>query len=186
MGPNPVETDPKGRAGEPHITSTNLISNLKDTVIASEGSSEAAKPGRKEPTAGQRREPGAAKPARSVAARLKLTPEELLHLAPLLAVHVRSKRPSWDDVLDAAGGPLRHELGISASLWVEACGQLSRDGAALALAIVATKPEGYFTRSAAGYFGGMIKRAATHELFLEKSLWGLRTRAYGCPSGKGH
>ena len=81
---------------------------------------------------------------------------------------------------------MRHELGISASLWAEACQLLGRDAATLAIAVVAAKADGYFTSSAGGYFGGMVRRAAKGELWLEKSLWGLRQKKYGRPTGQGH
>jgi hypothetical protein len=46
--------------------------------------------------------------------------------------------------------------------------------AAVALAIVSTKPREHFTRGAGGYFAAMIKRAKTGELHLDRTLWKLR------------
>ena len=46
---------------------------------------------------------------------------ELCELAPRLAQHLVGAAPSWRDVVDAAGSWLRHELGVSVSLWNEAC-----------------------------------------------------------------
>ena len=172
-----VDTNPEGLVRKPHNTTTNSPINLKDTVIAAEESSEAAWPVPKFATISQRQE------ARSVTTRLKLGAEELLQLVPKLREHVFTARPVWNDIVDTAGNALRHELGISASLWAEACQLLGRDGATLAIAIVATKEEGYFTTSAGGYFGGMVRRAAKGELWLEKSLWGLRQKKYGRPTG---
>jgi replication initiation protein RepC len=51
---------------------------------------------------------------------------------------------------------------------------LGRQLAAVALAIVSTKPREYFTRGAGGYFAAMVKRAKTGELHLDRSLWKLR------------
>ena len=179
-----VDTNPVGLADKPHTTTTNLSHKLNHTVIAAEGSSAAARPVSDDPNPWRRRDDPSQEPVRSVSTRLKLTVEELVHLVPRLSGHITSNRPSWRDAIDAAGGPLRVELGISASLWAEACGLLGRDGALLAIAVVATKPEGHFTGSAGGYFSGMVRRAAKGELFLEKSLWGLRTAKYGRPGGK--
>ena len=82
--------------------------------------------------------------------------------------------PGWPEIVDAAGGALRHELGVSATLWGEACRVMGREGAALALAILSAKPAAHFTRGPGGYFGGMVRRAEKGELYLEKTLWGLR------------
>jgi replication initiation protein RepC len=74
----------------------------------------------------------------------------------------------------AAGEGLRVELGVSQRLWGEACLVLGRSVAAVALAIVSTKPREHFTRGAGGYFAGMIKRAKAGDLHLDRSLWKLR------------
>jgi len=63
---------------------------------------------------------------------------------------------------------------VSANLWGEACRALGRQGAAVALAIVSSKPPEHFRRGAGGYFAAMVKRAATGELRLDRSLWKLR------------
>jgi hypothetical protein len=49
----------------------------------------------------------------------------------------------------------------------------------VALAIVSTKPEGYFSRGAGGYFAAMVKRPKTGELNLDRSLWKLRRERRG-------
>jgi replication initiation protein RepC len=51
---------------------------------------------------------------------------------------------------------------------------MGRDNAVLALAIVSTKAQGHFTRSAGGYFAGMVRKHARGELHLERTLWALR------------
>ena len=109
----------------------------------------------------------------------EIRPAELLELAPRLAAHVTQSYPDWRDIVDAAGTYLRHELGVSQALWAEACQILGRPLAALILAIVSTKPEGYFTRGAGGYFAAMVKRAKTGELRLDRTLWKLRRERWG-------
>ena len=46
--------------------------------------------------------------------------------------------------------------------------------AAIALAIVASKPENVIRKSFAAYFTGMIRRHEAGALSLERSLWKLR------------
>jgi replication initiation protein RepC len=181
----PVETNPVGLVDEPHTTSTNLPVDLKDTVIATEGSSAAGRPVPDPPTGGRREDQGGQEPTPSITTRLKLSVEELIQLVPRLGGYITGNRPSWRDAVDAAGGPLRHELGVSGSLWAEACHLMGRDGATLALAVVAAKAADHFTSSPAGYFAGMVRKAEKGQLFLEKTLFGLRTAKYGRPISKG-
>jgi replication initiation protein RepC len=174
----PVDTNPVGLVCDPHNTSTNQSLNLKDTVIAAEKSSRAEGAGLDDDMLEPRLE------RKEEKREIKLSADELLQLAPRLGQYVASLRPTWRDVVDAAGGPLRHELGISSLLWAEACGVMGRDAATLALAIVSTKDEAHFKRSAGGYFAGMVRKCERGELFLEKSLWGLRTNRYGQPPSR--
>jgi len=81
--------------------------------------------------------------------------------------------------VDAAGTGLRPELGVSPSLWGEACRVMGREAAALALAIVSTKAEAHFTRGAGGYFAGMVRKAERGELHLDRTLWALREAKWG-------
>ena len=67
-----------------------------------------------------------------------IAPDELVRFAPKLKPYLRGPRPTWSDIVDAADW-LRHDLGVSKSLWGEACVTLGRDLAAVALAIVSTK-----------------------------------------------
>ncbi len=84
-----------------------------------------------------------------------------------------TESPTWPDVIDAATW-LRGELGVSPSLWAKACQIMGRETAAIAVAIVSTKDKGHFTRSAGGYFAGMVQKAERGELHLDRSLWALR------------
>jgi hypothetical protein len=51
---------------------------------------------------------------------------------------------------------------------------MGRDRVALAMAIVSTKSEGHFSRSAGGYFAGMVRKDERGELHLERSLGAAR------------
>jgi replication initiation protein RepC len=163
----PVETYPTGSENEPHTTSTNLTLDPTDTVIAAEKSSpgEAAPP----PTP-----PRAVSPEKE----LEVKTTELVDLAPRLGQYVRPGAALWGDIL-AAADALRRELGVSASLWGQACNSMGRDRAVLALAIVSTKDAAHFSRSAGGYFAGMVRKDERGELHLERSLWALREVRYG-------
>jgi replication initiation protein RepC len=163
-----VETDPKGPENRPHILPTNEPLNpYQDTVIANEGCSRA----------GAGREAGLS-PARQrdvpdTGRVLKLHPDELVRLAPRLKPYLQSASPSWPQIVDAADW-LRHDLDVSKPLWGEACLVLGREKAAVALAIVSAKDEGYFRTSAGGYFHGMVAKAKAGELNLDRTLWALR------------
>ncbi len=169
-----VETDPTGTENRPHTTPTNLSLNpYKDTVIASEDRS-LGQP--KLTTVPPALSPPA--PALSPEKALGVKPAELVDLAPRLAPYIPHGTLTWPLVVDAADW-LRGELGVSRSLWAEACQTMGRDRAVLALAIVSTKAEGHFTGSAGGYFAGMVKKHERGELRLERSLWALREARYG-------
>jgi hypothetical protein len=47
------------------------------------------------------------------------------------------------------------------------------------MAIVSTKSEGHFSRSAGGYFAGMVRKHERGEQHLEGSLWALREAKWG-------
>jgi replication initiation protein RepC len=78
-------------------------------------------------------------------------------------------------IVDAADW-LRGELGVSKSLWGEACVAMGREEAAIAVAIVSAKPTGHFRSSPCGYFHGMVTKAKAGELNLARTIWGLRGR----------
>jgi replication initiation protein RepC len=164
----PVEMSPVGLENEPHSTSTNLPLNpYQDTVIAAElCSSVQAEP---KPTT-----PNLVSPEKG----LRVTPAELVDLAPRLAQYVPHGTVTWPLVLDAADW-LRGELGVSRSLWAEACQSMGRDEAVLAIAIVSTKSAAHFSRSAGGYFAGMVRKHQRGELHLQRSLWALREAKWG-------
>jgi hypothetical protein len=72
-----------------------------------------------------------------------IRPDELVKLAPKLKPYLRCPNPAWPDLIDAADW-LRHDLGVSKSLWGDACLAMGRELAAVALAIVSTKDEEHF------------------------------------------
>lgn len=73
-----------------------------------------------------------------------IRPDELVRLTPKLKLYLRQPNPTRPDIIDAADW-LRHDLGLSKSLWGNACLTIGRKLAAVALAIVSTK-----TRSISG------------------------------------
>ena len=181
----PVEMDPVGAVFGPHTTDTNLSENLKDTVIAAEKSSSVA---RVEPqpeavpapsTLPLPFSPPVPAPAASPEKLLRLTAAQLLDLIPLLARYILTSSPTWRDIVDAAGTWLRPALGISLSLWGDACRIMGREHAALALALVMTKETGHFRSSPAAYFAGMVHKADKGELHMERTIWALREAKWG-------
>jgi len=105
-----------------------------------------------------------------------IAPDELVRLVPKLKPYLRRPSPSWPELVDAAEW-LRHDLGISKSLWGDACLAMGRELAAVALAVVATKDPGHFTSSPGGYFHGMVIKAKAGELHLERTVWAMRRAA---------
>jgi replication initiation protein RepC len=114
---------------------------------------------------------------------MRLSIDELTVLAPRLRIYLKSPRPAWPEIVDAADW-LRGELGVSKSLWGEACIAMGREQAAIAIAIVSAKPETHFRSTPGGYFHGMVAKAKTGELNLARTVWGLR-QAKGPKSGHG-
>lgn len=105
-----------------------------------------------------------------------IAPDELTRLAPRLKPYLRRPNPNWPEIVDAADW-LRHDLGVSQSLWGEACVTLGRDLAAVALAIVSTKEAEHFRTTPGGYFHGMVVKAKAGELHLERTVWAMRRAA---------
>ena len=103
---------------------------------------------------------------------LWVTAAELVDVAPRVAQYVPHGR---SHMLDASG-----ELGVSLSLWADAYQCMGREVAALAIAIVSTKAQGHFTRSAGGYFAGMLRTHQRGELRTLKKQK-IRLSQGGCP-----
>jgi replication initiation protein RepC len=183
-----VNSDPTRSLESPHITSTNQLINPKDTVLAHEKSSFGQATGSldvveagKAPESRQGTDVEKFK-HRNVPLRpdrtdsgslLRITPDELVSLAPRLKPYLAKASPDWPEIVEAADW-LRHDLRISKPLWAEACQTLGRNMAAIAVAIVSAKPDDHFRGTPGGYFHGMISRAKAGELRLDKTIWGMR------------
>jgi replication initiation protein RepC len=184
----PVNNDPTRPLNQPHITTTKQPFYPKDTVFAHKRSSfgQATDPLDLVGASQYRNsgfEPGVEKfkqgKGRAAAERtdngtiMKTTPDELVRLAPRLIPYLARLSPDWPEIVDAADF-LRYDLKISTPLWGDACQILGRNMAAIAVAIVSSKPEDHFRTTPAGYFHGMISRAKMGELRLDKTIWGMR------------
>jgi len=102
-----------------------------------------------------------------------IRPDELVRLMPKLKPYLQQPNPTWPDIIDAADW-LRHDLGVSKSLWGDACIAMGRELAAVALAIVSTKEAEHFRSTPGGYFHGMVAKAKAGELNLDRTVWALR------------
>ena len=102
-----------------------------------------------------------------------LDPDVIVLLAPRLWAYLKTPTPAWPEIVDAADW-LRGELGVSKSLWGEACVAMGREHAAIAIAIVSAKPAEHFRSTPGGYFHGMVAKAKNGELNLARTIWGLR------------
>jgi replication initiation protein RepC len=163
-----VETDPKGAENRPHVYNYKLSLDPKeDTVIAAKDCS-----GEGEGVV--RQSPAPVQPRRPEKGMVHgIAPDELVRLTPKLKPYLRRSNPAWPDIVDAADW-LRHDLGVSKSLWGDACLAMGRELAAVALAIVSTKEAEHFRTSPGGYFHGMVAKARAGELHLERTVWALR------------
>jgi replication initiation protein RepC len=136
--------------------------------------------------AGQGGGPQPTPPRTDSATVLRLSSAELTMLAPRLRPYLASPHPAWPEVVDAADW-LRGELGVSQSLWGEACLAMGREQTAIAIGIVSAKPAGHFRSTPGGYFHGMVAKAKAGELNLARTVWGLRqTAASGSRRGFSH
>jgi replication initiation protein RepC len=107
---------------------------------------------------------------------LGIRPDELVRLTPQLKPYLLRPNPAWAEIIDAAEW-LRHDLGVSKSLWGKACAAMGRELEAVALAIVSSKRPEHFRSTPGGYFHGMVAKAKTGELHLERTVWALRRTA---------
>jgi replication initiation protein RepC len=169
----PVETNPMGLENEPHNTNTTLSeNNINYTVIASKKSSRAGRDGPSEPQPSKRQA--------SPASYYRITPTQLLELAPRLGRYVlpHSRDFLFEAIVEAAFW-LCGEMGINHTLWARACQLMGRETAAVALAIVSTRPDTHFTSGPGGYFAGMMRKFEKGELHLERTLWRLKDQKWG-------
>ena len=187
---DPVNSNPKGPENRPHQYTYKPSSYPEqDTVMASkeckadrgEVLTEPEAPGKpQEPESGAGGTGGRSSEAEihrtDSGTVLRLSTEELTHLAPRLRAYLKTPTPAWPEIVDAADW-LRGELGVSKSLWGEACIAMGREKAAIAIAIVSAKPAEHFRSTPGGYFHGMVAKAKAGELNLARTIWGLRQAA---------
>ncbi len=163
-----ANSDPKQPENRPHQYNYKPNPNPEqDTVIAAKDCSEEGEgAGSQSPAQGQ--------PKRTDKGMVHgIRPDELPRLTPRLKPYLRLSNPTWPDIVDAADW-LRHDLGVSKSLWGDACLAMGRELAAVALAIVSTKEAEHFQTTPGGYFHGMVAKARAGELHLERTVWALR------------
>ena len=171
-----VETAPMGAENSTHSTSTTLIDNdIYHTVIAARHCSSVEAP----PVPDSQEQ---AKPKHLFPESLQITPATLVELAPRLAPYMpaRTSDKDWPAIVDAALY-LSGEMGVNRTLWARACEVMGREYAAVAMAVVSTRPTEHFTKSAGSYFGGMVKKFEKNpqELCLSRTLWRLKEQAWG-------
>jgi replication initiation protein RepC len=196
-----VNPDPKGAENGPHqYTYKPSLYPQEDTVMASEEcKSDLAGPVSHSGDMGQqhgqpRENPGSEagrgqdRPVRSDSGTvMRLSTDELARLAPRLRGYLKTSAPGWREIVEAADW-LRGELGVSKSLWGEACLAMGREQAAIAIAIVSAKPAEHFRSTPGGYFHGMVAKAKAGQLNLARTVWGLRQATapkYGRGAGRG-
>jgi replication initiation protein RepC len=202
---DPVNSDPKGPENRPHqYTYKPSLYPEQDTVTTSEGCKSDRVGDRAEPERPERpheqpggRESGAGEGAAKSppvethrtdsGTVMRLSIDELMLLAPRLRGYLKTPSPAWPEIVDAADW-LRGDLGVSKSLWSDACRAMGREQAAIAIAIVSAKPAEHFRSTPGGYFHGMVAKAKAGELNLGRTIWGLRQAVAAKPrhgSGRG-
>jgi replication initiation protein RepC len=172
----PVKTAPRGAENRTHSTTTTLIDNDQDhTVIAAKNCSRVEAP----PVPDNQEQP---KPKHLFPEPLHITPATLVELAPRLAPYMppRTSNKDWPAIVEAALF-LSGEMGINRTLWARACQIMGREYAAVAIAIVSTRPEGHFTSGPGGYFAGMLRKFEKNpqDLCLSRTIWRLKEQTWG-------
>ena len=126
-------------------------------------------------------EPSGETPLDRVHAHLRayrVSPSLLAEASPPLAEALWTvspgERAAWRDVVDSANA-LLPQLGISQHAWGEACHEISREGAAVAVAIIAAKHENGSVRRPGGYLRWITREiTAGGVLDLGPKVYGLR------------
>jgi replication initiation protein RepC len=171
-----VETSPVGEENGTHGTTTTLTTNdLNHTVKRCQLSSWTEAP----PAPDDHRP---SRPQRLFPESLQITPATLVELAPRLMPYMPARRndKDWAAIVEAALF-LSGEMDINRTLWARACDVMGREYAAVAVAIVSTRPEGHFTSGPGGYFAGMLRKFEKNpqDLCLGRTLWKLKDEAWG-------
>jgi hypothetical protein len=118
---------------------------------------------------------------------LHITPATLVEVAPRLAPYMpaRTNDKDWRAIVEAALF-LSCEMGINRTLWGRACDVMGREYAAVAMAIVSTRPAEHFTSGPGGYFPGMLRKFEKNpqDLCLSRTLWKLKDETWGTQGHK--
>lgn len=102
---------------------------------------------------------------------------------PLLrnSMAMNNHDPGWRELIDAAHDSLP-AIGVDQNLWGEACQNMGRERAALAVLILERgldRTDGAPIRWPNAYLRGMMRRNADGALHLDRSIRGLAARQYG-------
>ncbi len=101
-----------------------------------------------------------------------VTPDFILSIAPSVRGWVRSTRPSWAELGEAAW-LVRSDLGIPQHAWGQACVVFGRMEAITVLASIAARSEAGEVRSPGGLLRCMVELHQSGELRLDRTLFGL-------------
>ncbi len=107
-----------------------------------------------------------------------VTPALVLQIAPAFRDQVRSARPDWPELVQAAW-EVRAALGISQQAWGEACEVLGRRTATVAVAAIAAKQARGQVASPGGYLRAYVAAHREGRLQLDRTLFGLADRLSG-------
>lgn len=164
-----VETDPMGPENRPPTTPTTHLLSVPDTVAAGPDRPPAQRDG------GSRGHPAPRATAERDESALRgfvVTPEFLLRVAPAFRDWLNSSRPSWPDMVEAAG-LVRVELGVSLHAWGQACVALGRMEAITVLAAISARHAAGEVRSPGGLLRRMVELHGQGRLRLDRTLFGL-------------
>ena len=170
QGPAKQEASPALPSGKPlYYYNTNNY-RFKELPVA-QGDREGST-GNGGPATAAARKPGAAEDGGSPGS-LGVSFNALIELVPpAMRAWLPTQYISWDDLINAAGAHAA-ELGISQDAWGEACLTLGRQAAAIALIVIGVKHDRALIAQPGGYLRAMTGRAATGELHLMRSVYGL-------------
>ena len=185
-----AEDSPYRESQTSPITSTNLQAPREKPCGASNKSSRqiaADSPPIRPPDLGSGRSPHPSAattpdtPPERVHAHLRayrISPTMLAEASPPLAEALWTVSPQeetrWRDIVDSANA-LLPDLGISQNAWGQACHEISREGAAVAVAVIAAKHRRGGVRKPGGYLRWITREiAAGGVLDLGPKVYGLR------------
>ncbi len=105
---------------------------------------------------------------------LKITPMELIKLAPRLKPYLNNQAPSWPEIVDARRlAPRRNgDFQIHLGRRLPRHWGVSKPRSPSRLS--SGKPPAHFRLSPGGYFHGMVSKAKAGELHLARTIWGMR------------